>query len=114
MNQFKELFKIREIFLACETKIESSFSNQQFSIPEYRIFRKDLNAHSARLFFYVNQYPNCRVLNKYPMCQGFGILVLELKLSKTNWLIIGSYKPPSLKDITFTSEIRNILTFYFS
>ena len=48
------------------------------------------------------------------MPQDFEILILELKLSKTNWLVIGTYKPPSLSDIIFTSEIRNILTFYCS
>ena len=36
-----------------------------------------------------------------------------MKLSKTNWLVIGTYKP-SLSDIVFTSEISNILTFYRS
>ena len=46
------------------------------------------------------------------MRQDFEILTLESKLSKTNWLIIGTCKPPSLSDITFTSEIKNILTFY--
>ena len=29
------------------------------------------------------------------MRQDFEILALELKLSKTNWLTIGTYKPPS-------------------
>ena len=48
------------------------------------------------------------------MRQDFEILALELKLSRTNWLIIGTYKPPSLSDIAFTSEIKNILTFYLS
>ena len=43
------------------------------------------------------------------MYQVVEILVLELKLSKTNWLVIGTYKPPSLNDITLSSEIRNIL-----
>ena len=65
-------------------------------------------------FFYVNYDLNCKVLTNYPMRQDFEILALELKLSKTNWLIIGTYKPPSLSDITFTSEIINILTFYRS
>ena len=45
------------------------------------------------------------------MRQGFEILVLELKNSETNWLVIGTYKPPSLSDITFISKISNILTF---
>ena len=44
------------------------------------------------------------------MRQDFEIL----KLLKTNWLIIGTNKPPSLSDITCTSEIKNILTFYWS
>ena len=37
------------------------------------------------------------------------ILALELKLSKT-WLIISTSEPPSLSDITLTSEIKNIFT----
>ena len=44
------------------------------------------------------------------MRQDFEIL----KLLKTNWLIIGTNKPPSLSDIIFTSEIKNVLTFYWS
>ena len=37
-----------------------------------------------------------------------------LELLKNNWLIIGTNKPPSLSDITCTSEIKNVLTFYWS
>ena len=44
------------------------------------------------------------------MRQDFEIL----KLLKTKWVIIGTNKPPSLSDITFTSEIKNVLTFYWS
>ena len=43
---------------------------------------------------------------------GLEVLVLELKLFKTKWLIIGIYKPWLLKDVAFPSEIRNILMFY--
>ena len=48
------------------------------------------------------------------MCQDLEILVLELKIYKTNWLVIGNYKPPSLSDIVFTPEISNNLTIYQS
>ena len=48
------------------------------------------------------------------MRQDLEILVLELKLPKTNWLVIGTYKPPSLSNIVFTSKISNIPTFYRS
>ena len=113
-NKFESVQEIIQntfdIFLVCEIKIDSSFPNQQFCIPEYRIFRKDRNARGGGLLFYVNQDLNCKVLNKYPTRQNLEILVLELKLSETNY----TYKPPSLSDIAFTSEISNILTFYRS
>ena len=41
-------------------------------------------------FSNVNQYLNCKVLNKYLARQDLDILVLEFKLSKTNWLVIGT------------------------
>ena len=62
-------------------------------------------------FFYVDQDLNCKLLNNYPMSQDFEILAFEVKISKTNWLIIGTYKPPSLSDNVFTPEL--ILTFYW-
>ena len=68
--------------------------------------------HMGGLLFYVNRDLNRKVLKNYPMCKDFEILALELKLSKTNWLVIGTYKPPPLSDITITSEIKNTLTFY--
>ena len=117
-NKFESVQEIVQntfdIFLVCETKIDSSFPNQQFCIPEYRIFRKDRNARGGGLLFYVNQDLNSKLLNKYPTRQNLKILVLELKLSKTNWLANGTYEPPSLSDIAFKSEISNILTFYRS
>ena len=70
-------------------------------------FSKDCNARGEELLFYVNQDLHCIV--RYPMRQDFEIL----KLSKTNWLIIGTNKPLSQSDITFTSEIKNVLTFYW-
>ena len=48
------------------------------------------------------------------MPQDLEILILELKLWKINWQVIGTYKPPSLSDIVSSSEIRNILAFYRS
>ena len=115
-NKFESVQEIIQntfdIFLVYETKIDFSFPNQQFCIPEYCIFRKDRNARGEGLLFFVSQNLNCKVLNKYPTRQDLEILVLELKLSKTNRLVIGIYKPPSLSNIAFTSEISNFLTFH--
>ena len=69
-----------DIFLFSETKIDSSFPSQKFSILECRIFQKDRNAHGGGLLFYVNQDLNCKVLTNYPMRQDLEILALKLKL----------------------------------
>ena len=47
-------------------------------------------------FLYDNSLRHERA-NSYPMRQDF--LALELKHSKTNWLIIVTYKPPSLSEL---------------
>ena len=112
-NKFESVQEILQntfdIFLVCETKIDSPFLNQQFCIPQYRIFRKGRNARSGGLLFYVNQDLNCKLLHKYPVRQD-----LEIPVFETNWLVIGTYKVSLLSDIAFTSEITNILTFYRS
>ena len=45
------------------------------------LFRKDRNTHGGGLIFYVNQDLSNKMLNDHL------ILVLRLKVSKTNWLI---------------------------
>ena len=76
-NKFESVQEIiqntLDIFVVCKTKIDSSFSNDQFCIPDFCIFLKDRNACGGGLLFYVNQDLNCKVLNK------------------TNTLVIGAY-----------------------
>ena len=84
LNQFRKSFKMPlTFFLSVRVKLIPP-SQIKFCVPEYRIFRKDRNACGIALLFYGNQYLNCKVLNKYPTRQDLEILVLELKLSKTN------------------------------
>ena len=51
--------------------------------------------------------PKCDFKNVSP--RDFRILILELKLFKSNWPVIGTYKPSSLNNIIFITEIRKIL-----
>ena len=65
------MIQVSEQFLVSETKIDSSFPIQQFSVPEYRFFRKDRNALVVGLLFRINQDLNCKVLTNYPVRQDF-------------------------------------------
>ena len=53
-NKFESVQEIIQntfdIFFFNETKIDSSFPSQEFSIRKYRIFRKDGNAHGRITF----------------------------------------------------------------
>ena len=56
--------------------------------------------HMREDYFYVNQDLNWKV--RYPMRQDFEIL----KLLKTNWLIIGTNKPPSLSVLHLHQKLK--------
>ena len=62
--------------------------------------------------FYVNQDMPCKILSDFKFSQEIEILTLELNLGKMKWLIMGLYKPPSLKADLFTSELNKALTYY--
>ena len=117
LNQVRKSFKIILIvFLYVRLKLIPSFqiNPPPRALQSFQIFWKDCNARGGGLIFYVNEDLTCKVINKYPIRQDVEILTLELKLFKTNMLVIGTYKSFSLSDITFTSGISNILEFCWS
>ena len=58
-NKFDSLNELIEdtfdIFLVGESKLDSRFPDSQFSIPGYRIVRKDLNKNGGRILLYINE-----------------------------------------------------------
>ena len=56
-NKFKTLeFLIKDkfgVFLISESKLDSSFSEAEFKIPGYRIFRQDRDEYGGSLMFYI-------------------------------------------------------------
>ena len=58
-NKFEPLWELIkdtfDIFLLSESKLEPSFPDDQFSIPGYRIVRKDRDRNSGDLFLYISE-----------------------------------------------------------
>ena len=100
------------IFLISETKIDYSFPNVQFKFEGYKCSRKDRDAFGGGLFFYVNEKLNCRSLESCLPNTIIEILPLEIRLSNSIWLVLGTYKPPSQNEPTYVSEIQKLLTYY--
>ena len=44
-----------DIFMLSESKLDSSFPDNQFLIPGYRIIRKDRNKNGGGILFYINE-----------------------------------------------------------
>ena len=55
-TSFKELISRNiDICLLSEIKIDETFTNTQFEIEGYKIFRKDENKHGGGSMFYINE-----------------------------------------------------------
>ena len=103
-----------DIFLVSETKLDSSFSGSEFTIPGYRLFRKDRNQHGGGLIFYVSQGIPCKIINAFNFCNSSEVLPLEINLRNKKLLVIVCYKPPSLNDGYDLDQLHGALSFYIT
>ena len=103
-----------DVFLISETKIDSSFSSQQFAIDNYKILRRERNCFGGGLIFYMNENIPCRELSPEQNDSNFEIIFLEITLRNRKWLLIGLYKPPGQKEKSFLEKLDSILNKYIS
>ena len=102
-----------DIFLVSETKLDSSFPGSEFTIPGYRLFRKDRNQHGGGLIFYVNQGIPCKTINTFNFPNSSEVLPLKINLRNKKALVIGCYKHPSLNDGYFFGSITRCFKFLY-
>ena len=111
----EELIKSKlDIFLVSETKVNHSFTNQQFAIDGYKTNRRDRKNIGGGLLFYMNENIPCRELTTEQIDTNFEIIFLEITLRTRKWLVIGLYKPPNQKEEYFKKNLGVVLNNYFS
>ena len=117
-NKHADLFAIVnlnvDILTIAETKLDSSFPTAQFTVDGYsEPYHKDRNANRGRLLVYVEEYFLSREINSHPQTfKSFDIIVVELNFRKRKWLLINTYKPPSMNNILFCEEMLGLIDFY--
>jgi hypothetical protein len=87
-----------------ETKIDESFTNNQFSVQNYSMYRRDRNANGGGLMVFIkSSIPHCRRDDISPANLGGEIehIVFEFTLGKNKWLMSTIYKPPRVTDLEF-------------
>ena len=98
-----------DILALCETKLDESFPEDQFNIPNYVCHRKDRTSHGGGLIIYArSDIPQRRRLDIESsidsLTTGTEIIIVELILSsKERWFYISGYKPPCIKDSVMIS-----------
>jgi hypothetical protein len=109
------LEKLADILIVGETKIDESFPNAQFNVPEYSLYRQDRNEYGGGVMMYVHSSIPHRIrhdLNKF-VCNGLEGIILEMNVSKKKWLLSGLYKPPSVKDHIFEDTFCKVIDTLF-
>ena len=91
----EELIKDKiDIFVASETKLDSSFPSGQFVIKGYSTpFRLDRDQNVGGLLLYVREDIPCKILNEYTPEKPIENLFVEINLRSRKWLLSCSYNP---------------------
>ena len=77
-----------------ETKIDNSFPDSQFIIPNYIIYRNDRNQYGGGDCTYIR--------SDIP-------IVNEVTINKERWIIIAAYRPQTTEVNVFLDEMQNVV-----
>ena len=99
-----------DIVCISETKLDGSFPTEQFKVPGYSLpHRKDFNINSGGMLVYINDSIPSTVLKKLIIPPELHILLIEINLRKTKWLVIPIYKHPSTNDEYFLQHLNKVI-----
>ena len=104
-----------DILSIAETKLDYSFPNAQFLIPNFcQPFRLGISRNSGGLLVFVRSSIPARMLSNYRLQPDIQAIPFEINLRKEKWLFISVYKPPSLNNQYFCDSLSELLDFYSS
>ena len=85
-----------DILVLTETKLESSFSSNQFILEGYsKPFRLDRNRNGGGLLVYLREDIPCKEPKLHSFNEDIECIFIEINLTKCKWLLFTTYHPPS-------------------
>lgn len=93
-----------DILLITETKIDATFSNSQFNVEGFRIYRVDRNAHGGGLMIFMRNDICFHVITRFNIdVSSFRTesMLLKVRINKSWFAIVGIYRPSHLKLVLF-------------
>ena len=111
-NKFVEIrewlcSKVFDILSIQETKIDRTFPYSQFQVDGYKLFRRDRVKGGGGIAVYISECitaTTTKVTGK-----SVESLLLDLRIGQRQFALVSVYKPPSVDNNTFTSELSKTL-----
>ena len=96
-----------DILSVQETKIDRSFPNSQFHVDGYNLFRRDRTKGGGGVAVYIRD--NIVASRKKQRGNLLESVMFDLCIDQTYSVLISAYKPPSVDNTAFTSELTLLL-----
>ena len=100
-NKFEELHVTEvikknnaHIMFISETKIDSSYPNAQFKVPNYSLYQNDRKKTRGGIMALISQSLVRTQLKPDKTFKALEIIVFEIKTDVDNMVIVGIYRPP--------------------
>ena len=107
-----------DILLLSETKIDDSFSTEQFKIPGFSIpFRLDRSYNAGGgpgLLLYIRSDIPSKLLNKVQVPLNTECIFTEINLYKRKWLLGGIYNPNKSNSTNYLNILSKCLDHYMA
>ena len=96
-----------DILCIQETKIDSTFPNSQFHVNGYSILRRDRKKGGGGVMIFVRDSITAMPIKI--VCKFVEAILLDLTIGQTRFALIAAYKPPSVNNVPFTSDMYSVL-----
>ena len=116
-NKFEGLVEIVDnnidIFMIAETKLDSSFPSEQFSVHGFsKPFRLDRNSNGGGLLVYVRDDIPSFQLKSFSFKDDIECICFEINLRRKKWALFCIYRPPSQEQTYFFDELGKAIDHY--
>ena len=105
----KELWTTRihvDMLIIAETKLDDTFTNSQFEVDNYHLWRADRSSHGGGILVYLRSDLACDRKRKLE-CQFIESVFVEINFNKDKkFLVSGLYRPPTMSDEQFTKDFN--------
>ncbi|CAB4039134.1 Neuroendocrine convertase 1, partial [Paramuricea clavata] len=111
-NKFVEIKEwlrcgVFDILSIQETKIDKTFPNFRFYVEGFKYFRRDRKKGGGGIIVYIKE--SIIAQQKKIACKQLETILLQLRIGQRQFALISAYKPPSVDNSAFTTELSMVL-----